>query len=199
MDQPLSNRPARTQSLMDALQLRILVLDGAMGTMIQRYKLSETEYRGERFADWPSDLRGNNDLLTLTQPNVIREIHREYLTAGADILETNTFNSTAIAMADYDMAHLAYELNFEGARLARDVCDTYSAKTPNKARFVAGVLGPMNRTLSLSPDVNDPGYRAVTFDEVCLAYCEATRGLIEGGADIILIEQFLRLKKPLMR
>ena len=188
MDQPISNRPARTKLLMDALAERILVLDGAMGTMIQRYKLAEAEYRGKRFADWPSDLRGNNDLLTLTQPNVIREIHGEYLSAGADILETNTFNSTSISMADYEMESLAYELNFEGAKLAREVAEAYSAKTPNKARFVAGVLGPMNRTLSLSPDVNDPGFRAVTFDQVKDAYVEATRGLIEGGADIILIE-----------
>ena len=188
MDQSISNRPARTQLLMDALAERILVLDGAMGTMIQRYKLSEAEYRGQRFADWPSDLRGNNDLLTLTQPEVIREIHGEYLSAGADILETNTFNSTSISMADYEMESLAYELNFAGAKLARDVADQFSAKTPNKARFVAGVLGPMNRTLSLSPDVNDPGFRAVNFDQVKNAYVEATRGLIDGGADIILIE-----------
>jgi 5-methyltetrahydrofolate--homocysteine methyltransferase len=188
MDQSISPRPARTKSLMDALDQRILVLDGAMGTMIQRYKLSEAEYRGARFADWKSDLRGNNDLLTLTKPDVIREIHGEYLAAGADILETNTFNSTSISMADYHMESLAYELNLEGAKLAREVADTYSAKTANKPRFVAGVLGPMNRTLSLSPDVNDPGFRAVNFDQVKDAYREATRGLIDGGADIILIE-----------
>jgi 5-methyltetrahydrofolate--homocysteine methyltransferase len=188
MDFPLSDRPVRTNALMDALAQRILVLDGAMGTMIQRYKLSEAEYRGARFADWKSDLRGNNDLLTLTKPDVIREIHGEYLAAGADILETNTFNSTTISMADYHMESLAYELNLEGAKLARAVADAFSAKTPNKPRFVAGVLGPMNRTLSLSPDVNDPGFRAVNFDQVKEAYREATRGLIHGGADIILIE-----------
>jgi 5-methyltetrahydrofolate--homocysteine methyltransferase len=188
MDQHLNTRPARTKSLMDALAQRILVLDGAMGTMIQRYKLSEAEYRGARFADWKSDLRGNNDLLTLTKPQVIREIHGEYLNAGSDILETNTFNSTTISMADYHMESLAYELNLEGAKLARDVADSFSAKTPNKPRFVAGVLGPMNRTLSLSPDVNDPGFRAVNFDQVKDAYREAARGLIHGGADILLIE-----------
>ena len=188
MDHVISNRPARTRALMDALALRILVLDGAMGTMIQRYRLSEAEYRGTRFADWASDLRGNNDLLTLTKPEVIREIHAEYLNAGADILETNTFNSTTISMADYQMESLAYELNLEGARLAREVADAVSLKSPAKPRFVAGVLGPMNRTLSLSPDVNDPGFRAVNFDQVKNAYREATRGLIDGGADIILIE-----------
>ncbi len=184
----MSERPARTQSLMDTLSQRILVLDGAMGTMIQRYKLTEAEYRGTRFADWASDLRGNNDLLTLTKPEVIREIHGQYLDAGADILETNTFNSTTISMADYHMESLAYELNLEGAKLARSVADAFTAKTPSKPRFVAGVLGPMNRTLSLSPDVNDPGFRAVNFDQVKDAYREATRGLIDGGADIILIE-----------
>ena len=188
MDHVISTRPARTRALMDALQQRILVLDGAMGTMIQRYKLSEAEYRGARFADWKSDLRGNNDLLTLTKPEVIREVHAEYLEAGADLLETNTFNSTSISMADYHMESLAYELNLEGAKLAREVADGFSAKTPAKLRFVAGVLGPMNRTLSLSPDVNDPGFRAVNFDQVKDAYREATRGLLDGGADIILIE-----------
>ncbi len=183
-----SKLPNRTAALMDALAQRILVLDGAMGTMIQRYKLTEAEYRGVRFADWPSDLRGNNDLLTLTKADVIREIHAEYLNAGADILETNTFNSTTISMADYGMESLAYELNFQGAKLARTVADGFSLRTPYQPRFVAGVLGPMNRTLSLSPDVNDPGFRAVNFDQVKDAYREATRGLIDGGADIILIE-----------
>ncbi len=188
MDQPLSTRPARTAALERALTQRILVLDGAMGTMIQRYRLTEAEYRGERFADWQSDLRGNNDLLTLTRPQVIRDIHRQYLEAGSDILETNTFNSTAVSMADYHMESLAYELNLEGARLAREVADAFSLTTPARPRFVAGVLGPMNRTLSLSPDVNDPGFRAVHFDQVKDAYREAARGLIDGGADIILIE-----------
>ncbi len=188
MDHSISTRPARTRALLDALAHRILVLDGAMGTMIQRHRLTEREYRGERFAAWKSDLRGNNDLLTLTRPEVIREIHGQYLVAGADILETNTFNSTAISMADYHMESLAYELNFEGARLAREVADAQSLATPLRPRFVAGVLGPMNRTLSLSPDVNDPGFRAVNFDEVKNAYRDATRGLIDGGADILLVE-----------
>lgn len=188
MDHALTDRPARTKALLDALSQRILLLDGAMGTMIQRYKLSEAEYCGARFADWKSDLRGNNDLLTLTKPEVIREIHGQYLEAGADILETNTFNSTSISMADYHMESLAYELNVEGARLARSVADKFSAQTPSKPRFVAGVLGPLNRTLSLSPDVNDPGFRAVNFDQVKDAYRTAVQGLIDGGADILLIE-----------
>ena len=188
MDHSLSTRPARTRTLLEALAQRILVLDGAMGTMIQRHRLTELEYRGDRFAAWKSDLRGNNDLLTLTRPQVIREIHDQYLAAGADILETNTFNSTSVSMADYHMESLAYELNFEGAKLAREVADTQTLATPTRPRFVAGVLGPMNRTLSLSPDVNDPGFRAVNFDEVKDAYREATRGLIDGGADILLVE-----------
>ena len=176
-----STRTARTHALEGALAQRILVLDGAMGTMIQRYRLTEAEYRGERFAAWKSDLRGNNDLLTLTRPQVIREIHGQYLDAGADILETNTFNSTSVSMADYHMESLAYELNFEGAKLAREVADAHSLATPLRPRFVAGVLGPMNRTLSLSPDVNDPGFRAVNFDQVKDAYRDATRGLIDGA------------------
>jgi len=188
MDLTVAGRPQRTQALLDALAARILVLDGAMGTMIQRHRLSEEEYRGERFKDWPQDLRGNNDLLTLTRPAVIREIHSQYLDAGSDILETNTFNSTAVSMADYGMQALAFELNLESAKLARAVADEYTRCNPAKPRFVAGVLGPMNRTLSLSPDVNDPGFRAVDFDEVKNAYRDATRGLIEGGADILLIE-----------
>jgi len=191
MDQPvnlLSPRATRTHALMEALDQRILVLDGAMGSMIQQFRLSESEYRGERFKDWPSDLRGNNDLLTLTRPQVIREIHGQYLQAGADILETNTFNSTSVSMADYGMEALVYELNLEGAKLARSVADEYALTTPAKPRFVAGVLGPLTRTLSLSPDVNDPGFRAVNFDQVKDAYREATGGLIDGGADILLIE-----------
>src|SRR5687768_15248980 len=163
MDQPISTRPARIAALRDALRQRILVLDGAMGTMIQRYRLAEADYRGDRFRDHPRDLRGNNDLLNITRPQVIREIHQQYLEAGADILETNTFNSTAISQADYELEAIAAELNLEGARLAREAADAFTARTPGKPRFVAGVLGPMNRTLSLSPDVNDPGYRAVTF------------------------------------
>ncbi|MBL8517261.1 MAG: methionine synthase [Betaproteobacteria bacterium] len=186
MDHGYSDRPARIAAFEDALKTRILVLDGAMGTMIQQYKLTEEQYRGERFKDYPHLVRGNNDLLTLTRPDVIREIHGQYLAAGADILETNTFNSTSISMADYHMESLVYELNFEAAKLAADVAGEYSST--EKPRFVAGVLGPMNRTLSLSPDVNDPGFRAVNFDQVKDAYREAMRGLVDGGADIILVE-----------
>ncbi|MBK6980194.1 MAG: methionine synthase [Betaproteobacteria bacterium] len=188
MDQALTTRPARIQALHDALAARILVLDGAMGTMVQRYTLSEAEYRGERFGDFAHDLRGNNDLLTLTRPQVIREIHAQYLEAGADILETNTFNSTTISQADYHLEAVVAELNREGARLARAVADEFTAKNPQRPRFVAGVLGPMSRTLSLSPDVNDPGFRAVGFDQVKDAYLEAVRALVEGGADILLVE-----------
>jgi len=177
MDHPLSTRQARTQALLDALKQRILVLDGAMGTMIQQYRLTEEQYRGERFRDFAHPVKGNNDLLTLTRPQVIREVHAQYLEAGADILETNTFNSTSISMADYHMEHLVHELNFEAARLAREVADGFSIRLPGKPRFVAGVLGPTNRTLSLSPDVNDPGFRAVNFDQVKGAYREALRGL----------------------
>ena len=172
--------------LKQLLDQRILILDGAMGTMIQRYKLDEAGYRGERFADYPSDLKGNNDLLVLTQPAIIRDIHTEYLNAGADIIETNTFGATTISMADYNMEALAYEMNVAGARLAREACDAVA--TADKPRFVAGVLGPTNRTCSISPDVNDPAARNVTFDELVVAYSEATRGLIEGGSDTILIE-----------
>ena len=176
----------RTAQLQQALAQRILILDGAMGTMIQRYKLQEADYRGARFADWHKDIKGNNDLLVLTKPEVIREIHAQYLQAGADILETCTFNATTISMHDYDMQDLSYEINVEAAKLARSVADEYS--TPDKLRFVAGVLGPTSRTCSISPDVNDPGFRNVTFDELVVAYMESTRGLIAGGADIILIE-----------
>ncbi|MEZ9521125.1 methionine synthase [Vibrio splendidus] len=170
------------------LKQRILLIDGGMGTMIQDYKLEEQDYRGERFADWHSDLKGNNDLLVLTQPKLIKDIHMEYLEAGADILETNTFNSTTIAMADYDMESLSEEINFTAAKLAREAADKWTAKTPDKPRFVAGVLGPTNRTCSISPDVNDPGYRNVSFDELVEAYSESTRALIKGGSDLILIE-----------
>jgi 5-methyltetrahydrofolate--homocysteine methyltransferase len=172
----------------DLLAERILFLDGAMGTMIQRHKLGEADYRGERFADWPSDLKGNNDLLALTRPHIIADIHRQYLDAGADILETNTFNSTRVAMADYGMEELSYEINVAAARLARAVADEVTARTPDKPRFVAGVLGPTNRTASISPDVNDPGFRNIKFSELVEAYIESTKGLVEGGADIILIE-----------
>ena len=172
---------------LDALaRQRILVIDGAMGTMIQGYKLEEADYRGERFKDWAHDLKGNNDLLVLTQPQIIREIHRKYLTAGADFIETNTFNSQSISLADYHMESLAYELNFEAAKLAR--LETDAASTPERPRFVAGALGPTNRTASISPDVNDPGKRNVSYDGLVTAYCESTRGLIDGGAHVLLIE-----------
>ena len=176
----------QSERLRQLLAERILILDGAMGTMIQRHKLEEADYRGERFADWPSDLKGNNDLLTLTQPDIIRGIHREYLEAGADIIETNTFNATQIAMADYGMEALSYEINVASAGLARQAADELA--TDDKPRFVAGVIGPTNRTASISPDVNDPGFRNTSFDKLVVAYMESTRGLIEGGADIILIE-----------
>ena len=188
MDQPIATRPARIQALLDALEQRILVLDGAMGTMIQRYNLTEAQYRGTRFEDFARDLKGNNDLLSITRPEVIREIHSRYLEAGADILETNTFNSTAISQADYHLESLVEELNLAGARLAREVADAYSTRTPGKPRWVAGVMGPMNRTLSLSPDVNDPGYRAVTFDQVKDSYKAAARALVAGGVDILMVE-----------
>lgn len=176
------------KKLEEALKERILVIDGAMGTMIQRHKLEEKDYRGERFKDWASDLKGNNDLLCLTQPDIIEGIHRQYLDAGADIIETNTFNSQAISMADYHMESLAYEINIAAARIARKAADDYTAKNPAKPRFVAGAIGPMSKTLSLSPDVNNPGYRAVTFDEVTAAYYEQVKGLVEGGVDLLLIE-----------
>ena len=184
----MSDRSARYQALQHALKERILILDGGMGTMIQSYRLEETDYRGTRFADWPSDVKGNNDLLLLSRPDVIASIEKAYLDAGADILETNTFNATQISQADYGMQGLAYELNVEGARIARQVADAKTLETPDRPRFVAGVLGPTSRTCSISPDVNDPGYRNVTFDELVSNYIEATRGLIEGGADLILIE-----------
>jgi len=174
------------QILQSLLEQRILVLDGAMGTMIQKHKLSEQDYRGERFKDWSTLVQGNNDLLSLTQPKIIQDIHRSYLEVGADIVETNTFNATKTSMSDYQMEALAYEINVESARLAKAACDEFSTK--DKPRFVAGVIGPTSRTCSLSPDVNDPGFRNVTFDELVEVYMESTRGLIEGGADIILIE-----------
>ena len=195
--------PQRAQALMDALAARILVIDGAMGTMIQGYRLEEADYRGQRFAPGfdtrhePArdaatqpghDLKGNNDLLTLTRPDVIGAIHSAYLDAGADLVETNTFNSTSVSQADYHLEHLVYELNLEGARLARACCDKAQAATPHKPRFVIGVLGPTSRTASISPDVNDPGFRNTSFEELRLAYREATAGLIDGGADTIMIE-----------
>ncbi|MEO2268189.1 homocysteine S-methyltransferase family protein [Pseudoalteromonas pernae] len=180
--------PNKHQALSAALKQRILILDGAMGTMIQKHKFEENDYRGARFADWHVLVKGNNDLLSLTQPEVIAQIHREYLEAGADIIETNTFNSTTISMEDYDMASLSREINLESARLARKVADEFTAKDPSKPRYVAGVLGPTSKTCSISPDVNDPGYRNITFDQLVEAYVESTLALMEGGADIILIE-----------
>jgi 5-methyltetrahydrofolate--homocysteine methyltransferase len=181
-------RDARLSELEPLLARRILLLDGAMGTMIQSYHLGEREYRGDRFADWPRDLKGNNDLLSLTQPEIIRAIHAAYLEAGADILETNSFNSTAISMADYGMEELVYELNRASARLAREVADEFEGRDPDAPKFVAGVLGPTNRTASLSPDVNDPGFRNVRFDDLVATYGEAIRGLLDGGADLLLVE-----------
>ncbi len=179
---------AIADALKTAMQQRILILDGAMGTMIQKHKFEEEDYRGERFKDWHVLIKGNNDLLSLTQPEVIRQIHRDYLEAGADIIETNTFNATTISMEDYDMASLSREINVESARLARAVCDEFTAKDPSKPRYVAGVLGPTSKTCSISPDVNDPGYRNVSFDQLVAAYIESTEALIEGGAHLILIE-----------
>ncbi len=186
MSDPITGRPQRIKALRAALGHRILVLDGAAGTFIQDYELDEAGYRGERFADWPQDIRGNNDVLILSRPDIVSEMHRAYLAAGADIIETNTFSATTIAQGDYAMEDLAYELNVEGARLARAAAD--AASTEEKPRFVAGAIGPTNRTASISPDVNDPGKRNTDFDELAEAYGAAARGLIEGGADLLLIE-----------
>ncbi len=192
--------PQRTQLLLDAVARRILVIDGAMGTMLQSYKLDESGYRGKRFADGRDthamhehhgpgcDLKGNNDLLTLTQPEIIGAVHTAYLDAGADMIETNTFNSTSVSQADYHLEHLVYELNRDGARIARASCDAAEARTPDKPRFVIGVLGPTSRTASISPDVNNPGFRNTNFGELDHAYREATRGLLDGGADVIMVE-----------
>jgi 5-methyltetrahydrofolate--homocysteine methyltransferase len=170
-------------SIEKALQERILIIDGAMGTMIQRHKLEEADYRGERFKDWHTDVKGNNDLLSITQPEIIIGIHKQYLEAGADIIETNTFSSTSIAQADYDMQSIAYEMNVASARCAKE-----AIKQNGKTAWVAGAIGPLNKTLSLSPDVNNPGYRAVSFDEVAAAYTEQIKGLVDGGVDILLVE-----------
>lgn len=172
----------------DILRERILVLDGAMGTMLQRYKFTEEDFRGERFKDWAHPLQGNNDLLSLTQPEAIADIHRKYFAAGADIVETNTFSGTTIAMADYYMEELVYELNFESARIAKEVAREFTSKEPNKPRFVAGSIGPTNKTASMSPDVNDPGFRAISFDELRVAYKQQVEGLLDGGADLLLVE-----------
>lgn len=171
-----------------ALQKRILVIDGAMGTMIQRYKPTEETFRGERFKNWHTDVKNNADMLNITQPQIIEAIHKEYLEAGADIIETNTFAATSIAQADFDLQEYVKEMNIEGARLARKAADAYTAKNPDKPRFVAGAIGPLNKTLSLSPDVNNPGFRAVSFDEVTAAYYEQVEGLVEGGVDALLVE-----------
>lgn len=186
MSDSFPGRPQRIAVLKQALAERILVLDGAAGTFIQNYELDEAGYRSERFADWSHDIKGNNDILILSRPDIVTEMHRAYLTAGADIIETNTFSATTIAQGDYAMEGLAYELNVEGARLARAAAD--EASTDDKPRFVAGAIGPTNRTASISPDVNDPGKRNTDFEELAAAYGEAARGLIEGGADAVLIE-----------
>ncbi len=181
-------RDERIAALKREAKERILILDGAMGTMIQRYKLDEAGYRGLRFKDHPRDLKGNNDLLVLSQPDIIRDIHSAYLEAGADLVETNTFNAQAISQADYGLEDICEEMNTAAARLAREAADAWTEKTPDKPRFVAGAIGPTNRTASLSPDVNNPGFRNVSFDDLVVAYSEQTRGLIAGGADTILIE-----------
>ncbi|MDP5172538.1 MAG: homocysteine S-methyltransferase family protein, partial [Bacteroidia bacterium] len=180
--------PSKIATLHDILSQRIMVLDGAMGTMIQRYKLTEEDFRGERFANHISQLQGNNDLLAITQPEILKAIHKQYLEAGSDIIETNTFSSTSIAQADYHLEELAYELNLASARVARAAADEYTALDPEKPRFVAGALGPTNRAASMSPDVNDPGFRNVTFQDLVEAYYEQARGLLDGGADMMLIE-----------
>jgi 5-methyltetrahydrofolate--homocysteine methyltransferase len=174
--------------LEEQLQKSILILDGAMGTMLQEYKFSEEDFRGTRFADWPVSLQGNNDLLSITQPEAIATIHRKYFEAGADIVETNTFSATTIAMADYKMEELVDELNYESARIAKEVALELTKKNPNKPRFVAGAMGPTNKTASMSPDVNDPGFRAISFEELRIAYKQQAKALIKGGVDILLVE-----------
>ncbi len=170
------------------IQKRILVLDGAMGTMLQAYKFSEEDFRGQRFKDYPIPLQGNNDLLSITQPQAIKEIHAKYFEAGADIIETNTFSGTTIAMADYQLEDLVYELNYQSAKIAKEVAEEFTEREPNKPRFVAGSIGPTNRTASMSPDVNDPGFRAVTFDELRIAYKQQVEALVDGGVDLLLVE-----------
>ena len=180
--------PGRVGKLLDALENRILLLDGAMGTMIQAEKLDEADFRGERFADHGDDLKGNNDLLVLTRPDIVKKIHMDFLQAGCDLVETNTFNANRISQADYALEELSEELNFEAARIAREACDEMEKRTPDKPRFVVGTIGPTNRTASISPDVSSPGYRNITFDKLVEAYTEAVRGLLDGGSDLIMIE-----------
>jgi len=175
-------------TIQEAIKKNILILDGAMGTMLQRYNFSEEDFRGERFKDFPHPLKGNNDLLSITQPQAIRDVHAAYFDAGADIVETNTFSGTTIGMADYFLEDLVYELNYESAKIARQVADEFTAKNPDKPRFVAGSIGPTNRTASMSPDVNDPGYRAVTFDDLRIAYKQQVEALMDGGCDLLLVE-----------
>jgi 5-methyltetrahydrofolate--homocysteine methyltransferase len=172
----------------DLLKQRILILDGAMGTMIQRYKLTEEDFRGDILKDHPYPLKGNNDLLSLTRPDIIKEIHRQYFQAGADIVETNTFGSTTVAQADYHLEHLVYDINFQAAKIAREVADEFTKNEPDKPRFVAGSMGPTTKLASMSPDVNNPGYRAITFDQLVIAFKEQARGLIDGGSDLLLLE-----------
>ncbi|NLH62413.1 MAG: methionine synthase, partial [Ignavibacteriales bacterium] len=178
----------RTELIKSILKERILVIDGAMGTMIQRYKLSEADYRGELFQDFNKDIKGNNDILCITQPDIIKEIHSQYFSAGADIVETNTFNGTSISQSDYHTEKYVYQINYEAARIAKEVAKEFTSKEPDKPRFVAGALGPTNKTASLSPNVNDPGYRAVTFVDLVKAYYEQAKALVEGGVDLLLIE-----------
>ena len=180
--------PERVQSIFDALADRILLLDGAMGTMIQAEKLEEADFRGERFADHEDDLKGNNDLLTLTRPDIIKRIHTDFMKVGCDLVETNTFNANRISQADYALEEVAEEINFEAARLAREACDEVEAETPDKPRFVIGTIGPTNQTASISPDVSSPGYRKVTFDDLVETYTESVRGLLDGGSDLLMIE-----------
>ena len=175
-------------SLNTIIKERILLLDGAMGTMIQRYKLEESDFRGDRFKDFHLDVKGNNDLLSITQPQIIEEIHKAYLEAGSDIIETNTFSSNSVSMDDYEMAHLVYEMNLESAKIAKKAAADYTALNPKKPRFVAGAMGPTTKTASLSPDVNDPGFRAITFDELVDSYHEQVRGLMDGNVDLLLVE-----------
>ncbi len=183
-----NNEKLPMKNIQQELEKRILVLDGAMGTMLQQYKFSEEDFRGERFKDFHMPLKGNNDLLSITQPEVIKEIHTKFLEIGADIIETNTFSGTTIAMADYELENIVYELNFESAKIAREVADDFTKREPHKPRFVAGSIGPTNRTASMSPDVNDPAFRAVTFDHLRIAYKQQVEALIDGGVDLLLVE-----------